>query len=126
MKKIVFYNPNGAISDEVSLNSTSIKKCFGMKIRCILIDGSIYVGYASPFYSSKRDEIDQQNFDYINLETFINLDEESHTFVGDEKHRFDIKCETVQISSVSHVDAILYSGLRWDSFPTNKFNLEIK
>ncbi len=126
MKNITYYKPNGEIAKKVPLNKTTIKDCHGMKVKCILIDGNECVGFANPFYSFEKGSISikAQELDYITLETYINLDEETHTFVGDIKHKFDINREAVSISSISHIDAILYSGLRWDGIPTNKFCLK--
>ncbi len=126
MKKITYYYPDGRIAEEHPLNRISIEKCLGMKVRCILIDGSQRVGFSNPFYSFEKGGIsaEAQELDYTTLETYVNLDEETHTFVGDENHKFDINREAVPISLISHIDVILYSGLRWGILPTNKFNLK--
>ena len=129
MRKITYYKLNGEVTKEVLLNNKTIKDCPGMKIRCVLIDGSEHVGFANPFYSFEKGDIvlgnDAVSLEYITLETFINLDENTHTFVGEENHKYDIYREAIPISLISHIDAILYSGLRWGGIPTNKFNLKI-
>lgn len=99
-----------------------------MKIKCVLADGSEHIGFANPFYSFKKGDIvvgpDAYSLDYITLESFINLDENTHTFIGDGYSKYDIYREAVPISLISRIDAILYSGLRWGGLPTNKFNLK--
>ncbi|MBQ4136655.1 MAG: hypothetical protein IJD67_00965 [Clostridia bacterium] len=127
MKKITYLYMDGRISKEYPLNKSSIMECHGMKIKCILIDGSEHIGFANPYYSFEKGAItlDPQELDYITLETFANLDEETHTFVGDKEHQFDINREVIPISLISHIDAILFSALRWGNPPTNKFNLKI-
>ena len=128
LKFITYYKFGGEIVKEVPLNEKTIKNCHGMKIKCILLDGSEHIGFANPFYSFERGDIivgnDAYLLEYITLETFINLDENTHTFIGEEKNKFDINREPVPISLISHIDAILYSGLRWGCIPTNKFNLK--
>ena len=69
--------------------------------------------------------IDASSLEYITLETFVNLDENTHTFVGEANHKYDIYREAIPMSLISHIDAILYSGLRWGGIPTNKFDLKI-
>lgn len=123
MKMISFYNLDGSLYAERPLDRASIENCHGMKIKCILLDGSERVGFANPFYSFEkgRSSFNSQELDYITLETFVNLDEATHTFVGDEEHRYDINREAVPISLISHIDAVLYSGLRWGGLPTNRY-----
>ena len=129
MRNITYYKHNGEVSKEVSLNEKTIKDCHGMKIRCVLIDGSEHVGFANPFYSFEKGNIvlgiDASSLEYITLETFVNLDENTHTFVGEANHKYDIYREAIPMSLISHIDAILYSGLRWGGIPTNKFDLKI-
>ena len=128
VKKITYYNLKGEIVKEVPLNEKTVKDCQGMKIKCILADGSECIGFANPFYSFEKGDIvvrvDAHSLKYITLESFINLDENTHTFIGEEDHKYDLHREAVPIYLISHIDAILYSGLRWGGIPTNKFNLE--
>lgn len=128
MKKIVYYEWNGNIKDSADLNEKTIKDCHGMKIKCKLIDGTEKVGFANCYYSfeEKKIVVDSNSSPaYIAIEVFVNIDEETHKFVGDINHRYDIEREKVFVSSILHIDAILYSGLRWGVTPTNKFNLNI-
>lgn len=127
MKSIVYYKPNGEVVKELPINKKTVQDCHGMKVKCTLIDGSEHVGFANPYYSFEKGKIstESEGLDYITLETFVNLNEETHAFVGDKEHRFDIKREAISISLIAHIDAILYSGLRWGNPPTNKFNLKI-
>lgn len=129
MRNITYYKYNGEIVKKVPIDSISIKDCHGMKIRCILLDGSERVGFANPYYSFEYGKIivdsEADLLDYITLETFLHLDENTHTFPNIE-NKFDIGREAVPISLISHIDAILYSGLRWGVVPTNKFDLKIK
>ena len=128
MNNITFYTLDGKIVKAVELNKITIKDCHGMKVKCILIDGSERVGFADSFYSFEKGDIsvsDASSLEYLTLETFINLDESTHKFVGNEAHRYDINREAVPISLISRIDAILYSGLRWGGALTNKFNLTI-
>ncbi|MBQ8684448.1 MAG: hypothetical protein IJ518_08050 [Clostridia bacterium] len=128
MKTITYYKYNGEIVKEDTLNGITIKNCHGMKIRCILIDGSTRVGYANPYYSFEKGCTVCYDktycVDYIVLETFVNLDDTTHTFLGEEEHKYDMGREAVPIALIAHVDAILHSGLRWGVPPTNKFDLK--
>lgn len=122
---IITYYKNGKIEKTESINRITIKHCHGMKIKCTLLDGTEKVGFANPYYSFEKGDIivgpEANLLEYITLETFVNLDEESHEFKGDDEHKFDINREMVLLNLISHIDALLYSGLRWGSIPTNRF-----
>ena len=128
MKTITFYKRNGEIEKEVPLNEITVKDCHGMKIKCTLIDGSEHVGFANPYYSIEEQKIivgaNAYLLGYITLETFAHLDEETHTFLGEDSQKYDINSKAIAISLITHIDAILYSGLRWGVVPTNKFDLK--
>ena len=128
MSNITYYRLSGEIVKEVSISKASLCECHGMKVKCALIDGSERVGYANVYWSFEKCGIslDMQDRDYITLETFVNLDEETHTFFGEASHKYDVKREAISISLIAHMDAILHSGLRWGGVPTNKFNLKNK
>lgn len=113
MNTIAYYNLNGEIDHESPLNKSTIKDFHGMKVKCTLYDGSERIGFANT----------RSNWPHIALETFINLDENTHTFIGEGRNKYAIEKELLSISIVHHIDAILYSSLRWGGVPTNKFNL---
>ena len=113
MNTITYYKQSGEIDHETLLNKSTIKDFHGMKVRCSLYDGSEHIGFANT----------RSNWPHITLETFVNLDEDTHTFIGEGRNKYDIKKELLSILVVRHIDAILYSGLRWGGVPTNKFNL---
>jgi hypothetical protein len=129
MKKIYYYTFAGKKENETELTAKEVLGCHGMKIKCVLVDGSEKVGFANTYYSFEKETIVVEKDlipDYITLETFININEETHKFEGDIKNRYDLKREKVSIDEISDIYAILYSGLRWGGSPTNKFNLEIE
>ena len=127
MRTIDFYKYNGEVVSERPLDELTILDCHGMKVRCTLIDGSYIEGFANPFYSFETGDVilDTSKLDYMTLETYVNLDEETNSFVGSIDDKYDVKREAVSISLIARIDAILYSGLRWGGVPTNKFNLKL-
>lgn len=113
MKTIVYYKANKEYVAQTELNVSTIHDVHGMKVRCIMADGSIHVGYANTYYSFENGKTVCGDFNYIALEILTNLEKLPHDF--------DIEYEKVLISDIEHIDAILYSGLRWGGIPTNKF-----
>lgn len=125
MKKITFYKNNGEPVNSEELNGKTKKAIHGMKVKCILNDGFAKAGFANTYYCVESDKFvvgsKSDKLDYIVLETYVNLDEETHRFQGDEEHWFDVYREKVLLSEIDHIDAILHSGLRWGCTPTNRF-----
>lgn len=123
MNTIVYYIKGEAIKTE-TISAVTLKNCHGMKIKCTLLDGTEKVGYANSYYSFEDGDIvvgaKADLLEYITLETFANLDEETHRFSGAIEH-CDINREKVLIKQITHVDALLYSGPRWGRAPTNRF-----
>lgn len=129
MKTITFYKSNGEIHSRVELNAASLLECHGMKIRCVLLDGSERAGYANPYYSFEEGNSKHFSYkpkDYIVLETFIYLNDETHKFTINGPDMYDVAREAVPLNIIDHIDAILCSGLRWGGAPTNRFNLQIQ
>ena len=122
---IITYYKNDKIVKTEQLDKNTVKNCHGMKIKCTLLDGTEKIGFANTFYSFEKGTIvvgtEAKSLEYITLETFINLDEETNEFKGDEESMYDINREMVLINLISHIDALLCSGLRWGGIPTNKF-----
>ena len=110
---ITYYDVNKKYVSETELNEISIHDFHGMKVRCTMADGSVRVGYANTHYSFEKEKTTFQHFDYIALEILTNLEKLPYDF--------DIEYEKVMIADIKHIDAILYSGLRWGGVPTNKF-----
>lgn len=128
---ITYYKWDGTMYEERELTPCNIKSgLLGMKVRCVMSDQSERVGFANPYYSFEEDKMvvgdKADRLDYLALETFIHLDEETHTLVGDGVEKYDIAYERVYLSDIIHIDAILYSGLRWGAPVTNRFYFKKK
>lgn len=107
MKCIIFYNPDNerTISKIEELTFERLKDAGSMKGRITLKDGTVKCGYIETA-DNKR----------IALQTFKEIDEETHKIINDE-----MIFEEVQYDDIELVEAILYSGLRWDGPPSNNF-----
>ncbi|MBR6562464.1 MAG: hypothetical protein IKK70_00825 [Clostridia bacterium] len=125
MKTITFYKINGEPVKSEELDGKTKKDIHGMKVKCTLSNGFSKVGFANAYYCTESDRFvvgsKSDKLDYIVLETYVNLNEETHRFHGDEEHWFDVLREKVALSEIDHIDAILHSGLRWGCTPTNRF-----
>ena len=125
MITITYYNPDGKIADIREFNNKTKKDFHGMKIKCTLNNGNEKIGFANSYYSMETDDFvsprKAEQLNYIVLETFINLDEETHKLCGTDEHKYDVEREKVDFSEIVHIDAIRYSGLRWGGIITNKF-----
>ena len=53
MNTITYYK-NGEIVETVRLDKNTVKNCHGMKIKCILSDGTEKAGFANTFYSFEK------------------------------------------------------------------------
>ncbi len=125
MITITYYNPDGKIADIREFNNKTKNDFHGMKIKCTLNNGNEKIGFANSYYSLETNDFitpaKAERLHYIVIETFINLDEETNTFLGDDEHKFDVSRDKVLLSEIAHIDAIRYSGLRWGGIITNRF-----
>lgn len=125
MKMITFYKINGDIVESKEFDSKTKNDFHGMKIKCTLNNGNEKIGFANSYYSMETDDFvsprKAEQLNYIVLETFINLDEETHKLCGTDEHKYDVEREKVDFSEIVHIDAILHSGIRWGGIITNKF-----
>ena len=107
MKYIIFYNPDyeRTISKIVELSFEKVEEAGSMKGRITLKDGSIKCGYIETA-EDKR----------LALQTFKEINEDTHEIVDDERIYEEIQYDDIQL-----VEVILFSGLRWDAPPSNRF-----
>ena len=113
MKTITYYKVNKELVAETELNAKTVHDVHGMKVRCIMADGSKRIGYANTRYSFEKGKIVFEPLDYITLEIITGLD--------NLPKDFDVAYQKVITANIEHIDAILYSGLRWGGVPTNEF-----
>lgn len=59
----------------------------------------------------------------IYLWTWDNLDEKSHTLIGNDENRYNQTFRSVALGEIMKVESILYSNPRFGSPLTNKFNI---
>ena len=126
-KSITFYTKTGEIKEQTELTPKNLLNTHGMMVRCTLLDGGQKEGYANTFYCFETKEYvvngKAEALGYIALETFPNIDEETHSFIGDGFKKYKVVKEKVLFANITRVEAILHSGLRWGGPPTNKFRL---
>ncbi len=113
MKTISYYKVNKEFVAKTELNSKTVHNVHGMKVRCRMADGSTRIGYANTRFSMEKGKIVFEPLEYITLEIVTGLD--------NLPTDFDVAYQKVITANIEHIDAILYSGLRWGGVPTNEF-----
>lgn len=113
MKTITYYKINKELVCEKELNAATVHDVHGMKVRCIMTDGSTRIGYANTHYSMEKGDIVFEPLNYITLEIITGLD--------NLPKDFGVAYQKVIVADIEHIDAIMYSGLRWGGTPTNNF-----
>lgn len=120
--KIYFYGRDGKIDHEDVLNIDTLARINGLKIRCHLIDNTNRVGFADS-YRVLTNNYDGLVHDFINVWTYDNLDETTHKLIGDETTKNKQTPQAVMISSISYIEAILFSNPSYGSKLTNNFQI---
>lgn len=121
--KILFYKLNGELDRTELLNNHNLRHINGMMTRCTLRNGTVKVGFADPLRTHDRDSFDDSVHDYIYLWTWDNLDEKSHTLIGNDENRYNQTFRSIALGEIMKVESILYSNPRFGSPLTNKFNI---
>ena len=121
--KILFYKLNGELDSTEQLNNHNLRHINGMMTRCTLINGTTEVGFADPLRTHDRNSFDDKIHDYIYLWTWDNLDEESHTLIGDDEDKYNQTFKKIDIGDITKVESILYSNPRFGGLLTNKFHI---
>lgn len=123
--EIKIYDRNGKLKDTLELNCQNIEKVHGMMIKCYTKDDKEYVGYCDSY----RFEDDVYNYDgkvhdHINLSVWKNLDENTHSLIGEGDEKYAMIHTKIDIDKIICMKAILYSGPRWGGQLTNKWFIE--
>ena len=119
--KIYYFRGDGILYKDEKLNRESICNINGMLVRCFMQNGSIRIGYAEPYRASLQSECKLESEPIMYLWTWDNIDEDTHTLVGDESVKYNQTHTPIRIDSITRIDAILYSNPRWGGRLTNKF-----
>lgn len=126
MKEIIFYNLDGTIKNIVALTEKNLAQCNGKKVRCSLADGNEIVGFADVYRTKNRSEFDNRIHDYFYLWTFDNLCEEQHKLIGTDADKYNQTFNRVNLDDIVKIEAILFSGPRWGTELTNRFEFSKK
>ena len=118
---IYYYRCDGTLYSEDALNHNTLRNINGMMVRCFMQNGSVQVGYAEPYRASLQSGGRFENEPMMYLWTWDNIDEDTHTLVGDDSVRFNQTRTPIRIDRITRIDAILYSNPRWGGRLTNKF-----
>lgn len=121
MNKVKFYKNNGDLDHEELLNEENLAHTNGMLLKCLMKDGTKIIGYADPYRTHDKESFDNEIHDYIYLWIWDNIDEETHTLVGNENSKYNQTFQKVNILDIKNVEAILHSNPRWGGKITNKF-----
>lgn len=118
--QIVYYDLMGRFRtfDELTINN--LKNIIGMKVRCLTKQGDVIIGYADPFRTLDK-SFDFSIHGYINLWTWDNFDETSHSLIGNDDEKYNKSFRKVYIDDLHSVEAILYSGGSFGTMMTNQF-----
>ena len=124
LPKIYYYRGDGTLYDDDVLNLETLRNINGMMVRCYMQNGSVLIGYAEPFRAGLESGLGYGNEPVIYLWTWDNIDEDTHTLVGDDSTKYNQTHVPARINQILRIDAILYSNPRWGGVLTNKFYIE--
>lgn len=122
---IKYYDKYGKLNHEEELIDNNLKGINGMMCKCYLKSGKEIVGYGDPFRFNES-ITNSEIYDYIYLWKWKNLDEVTHTLIGDDSSKYDHIYEKVNIEDIDSIDAIMYSNPRWGGPLTNVFKFSRK
>lgn len=128
MSVITMYYFGGKVKCTLPLTGFNIRECHALKMRLHMKDGSIKEGFANsrcewPSCKLLWEDPELNALDYLVLEQYIHIDEETQTFTCDGMKRNETRREQIMYSDIADIDTIAFSGIRWGAKPTNKFDL---
>ena len=124
LPKIYYYRGDGTLYDDDVLNLETLRNINGMMVRCYMQNGSVLIGYAEPFRAGLQSGLEYGRDQTIYLWTWDNIDEDSHTLIGDDTVKYNQTHVPARIDQILRIEAILYSNPRWGGTLTNRFFIE--